>query len=87
MTLQDYERYFKQFDYRSALLEAIKTGHPEIVLTVLEELVQRNVLCIAVSNLDPDQLCFLLEFIRSRIINPRYSKMLIELSSLLIGIL
>ena len=85
MTLQDYEKFFKQFDYRSALLEAIKTNHPEIVLAVLEELVQRNVLSLAVSHLDPDQLLFVMDFIKLRISNPKYTKMMLELSSLLIG--
>lgn len=83
-TLQEYEKYFKQFDYRSALLASIKTGHPEIVLTVLEELVQRSVLTLAISHLEPEQLLFLMDFVKSRVSNPKYSKMMLEVSSLLI---
>lgn len=84
LTLQDYERYFKQFEYKEALLEAIKTNHPEVVLAVLEELVERNVLCLALSHLEIKQLQEILGFINLRISNPKYSAMLIEVSSLLL---
>ncbi len=63
----------------------MKTGHPEIVLTVLEELVQRNVLCLAVSHLEADQLMPLLDFVKTRVSNPKYAGMVLELASLLIG--
>ncbi len=86
MTLQDYERYFKQFQYREALQETLKSGHPEVVLTVLEEIVQRNVLYLALSHFDVPQLLLLLRFLVDRICHPNYSALLLEVASLVLGI-
>ena len=86
LTLQDYERYFKQFQYKEALLEAIKSNHPEVVLTILEELLERNVLFIALSHLEIEQLQKVLAFIQKKIINSKYSAILIEITSTILDL-
>jgi len=42
------------------------------------------VLTLAVSHLEPEQLIFLMEFIKSRLSNPKYSKMMLEVLSLIV---
>jgi U3 small nucleolar RNA-associated protein 15 len=40
--LQPYEQNLKRFEYKSALNSALQTRNPEIVLTLIEELVERG---------------------------------------------
>lgn len=48
--MQDYERALKKFQYKEALDLSIKHGQKGIVLSMVEELVQRGALEIALRN-------------------------------------
>lgn len=48
--LKEYDIYFKKFQYHSALDAALLTKNVEIIISVLEELLDRNALKVALLN-------------------------------------
>ena len=48
--LQPYEQKLKRFEYKAALNSALEAKNPEVVLSLIEELVEREGLYIAISN-------------------------------------
>ena len=70
--LQAYEKLLKKFHYRQALSEAIRTNNPEVVVALIEELMQRGGLELALANRQPDELELLLSFIKWKLPDHRY---------------
>ena len=50
--LQDYDKQLKKFQYKNALDSALKTKNAHVIISVIEELVQRGTLDIALKNRD-----------------------------------
>ena len=48
--LQPYEQKLKQFEYKAALNSALDSRNPEVILSLIEELVEREGLYIAIGN-------------------------------------
>ena len=78
--LRPYEKQLKNFNYQQALDSALKTRNPLIVVTVLEELSRRNGLTIALSGRDEVTLEPLLSFAARYISNPRYCKLIVQVT-------
>lgn len=68
----------KKFQYKEALLTALKQGNPESVLALLEELIERGALEIGLANYSESELCILLEFLDSKAFDQRYQAILLE---------
>uniref|UniRef100_A0A7S3IDX3 U3 small nucleolar RNA-associated protein 15 C-terminal domain-containing protein n=1 Tax=Strombidium inclinatum TaxID=197538 RepID=A0A7S3IDX3_9SPIT len=79
--LQKFEVALRKFQYKQALNEAIDQGNPEVVLTLIEELIQRGgkSLEIALSNRSDDELKKLLEFVKWKITDYRYQHVLVQI--------
>lgn len=60
--LKAYEKHLKSFSYQKALDAALKTMNPVVVITLLEELIRRSGLTIALSGRDEKSLEPLLSF-------------------------
>lgn len=75
--LQKYEQSLKQFQYKKALNEAIEQQNPEVVLALIEELIHRGALEIALSNRSEDELQKLVAFIKWKISDYRYQTVLL----------
>jgi len=77
--LQKFEVFLRKFQYKQALNEAIDQGNPEVVLTLIEELIQRGgkSLEIALANRSPEELQKLIDFIKWKIRDYRYQHVLI----------
>jgi U3 small nucleolar RNA-associated protein 15 len=69
----------KKFEYRKALNHAIEMNNPEVLLSLIEELIQRGGLEIALSNRSPDELMKLIQFIKWKICDYRYQHVLVQL--------
>lgn len=82
--LRPYDVYLKKFQYGKALDAALKNGQPLIVTSVLDELVQRAGLKIALSNRDERSLEPILRFLVKYIAHPRYSQLLIDVANVLL---
>lgn len=68
------------YRYQETLDNALATRNPVVVVTVLEELATRQGLTIALSGRDETTLEPLLSFICRYLSNPRYTKLLVDVS-------
>lgn len=75
-----------EFKYQEALDEVLKSRSPISVYTLLEELIRRNGLKIALSGRDEITLEPFVSYIIKFINMPRYTKLLIEVSNVLFDI-
>lgn len=48
--LQTYEQHLKSFEYKQALTSALATKNPEVIVALIEELVERDGLFVALSS-------------------------------------
>ena len=74
----------KQFEYRQALNAALQGKNPEVILSLIEELVERDALCIALANRSEDELVQVLDFLIWKLPDHRFSSVLLEVSRLLL---
>jgi U3 small nucleolar RNA-associated protein 15 len=78
--LKPYEKSLRKFQYQETLDKALDTRNPIVVVTVIEELVQRNGLGIAVAGRDEGTLEPLLSFTAKYISNPRYASLITQVA-------
>ena len=67
--LSESDKFIKKFQYQKALNSAVKKGD-EIVYSVIDELVDRNTLKLALFNEDQNSLINILKLIKGKIHNP-----------------
>ena len=82
--LMKYETSLKKFQYKKALNEAIDQQNPEVVLALMEELIHRGALEIALSNRSEPELVKLVEFIQWKVTDYRYQPLLLQVFRFLI---
>jgi len=75
--LQEYDKYMKKFQYKNALNAALNKNNAHIVISLIEELVQRGTLDVALRNRDEEELNKLIEFIEFNFPEHRYRNILI----------
>lgn len=78
--LLPYEKFLQKFNYQKALDAALKTRNPLVVITVFEELCRRSGLTIALSGREDVSLEPIVSFCARYINNPRYSRVLIQVT-------
>lgn len=83
--LQKHDVFLKKFQYQKALNAGLDSGDPVVVITVLEELVARAGLRIALSGRDEVTLEPLVAFVAKYITHPRYASLLIDVCNVLFG--
>eukprot|EP00743_Colponemidia_sp_Colp-15_P003436 GILK01003710.1.p1 GENE.GILK01003710.1~~GILK01003710.1.p1 ORF type:complete len:535 (+),score=87.61 GILK01003710.1:42-1607(+) len=81
--LGEFDKFLKKFQYLNALDAALETRQPVVVVSMLQELIQRDGLKIALSGRDELTLEPLLSFLIKHITNPRYAALLIDVSNVL----
>ena len=84
--LQSYEQKLKRFEYKNALSSAIDSKNPEVVLSLIEELVQRDGLFIAIANRSEPELIKLIDFIIWKLPDHRYSSVLLEVARITLDV-
>lgn len=84
--LKPYENHLKKFNYQQALDSALCTRNPVVVVTVMEELCRRNGLTIALSGRDESTLEPLLSFAAKYVSHPRYSKLVSQVTQVILDI-
>ncbi|KAL1496157.1 hypothetical protein AB1Y20_014774 [Prymnesium parvum] len=82
--LSTFDKALKSFRYHEAFDAALKDGSPEVVVSVVEELVQRNGLRIALQGRDHHTLQPVVAFLARQITSPPYSQVLIGVANLLL---
>jgi U3 small nucleolar RNA-associated protein 15 len=83
--LAGFDKALKRFRYHDALDAALLDGSPEVVVSVVEELVQRNGLRIALQGRDQQTLQPLVSFLARQIISPPFAPTLIGVANLLLN--
>lgn len=78
--LQSFEQHLKLFEYKQALNAALNAQNPEVVLTLIEELVERDALHIALSNRSEDEIVKLMDFLIWKLPDHRYANVLLEVA-------
>ena len=80
--LSEPDKYIKKFQYQKAINSAIKKDD-EIVFSIIDELVDRNTLKLALFNEDQDSLINILKLIKDKIHNPSKMNQIIYLMELI----
>jgi U3 small nucleolar RNA-associated protein 15 len=84
MKLKTHDKHLKKFEYPHALDAALVTQRAPIVIAVLEELVQRGGLRIALSGRDHHSLEPILSFAVRQIDNPQNAAIVIDLANFIL---
>jgi U3 small nucleolar RNA-associated protein 15 len=84
-TLQQYDKLLRAFRYGDALDAVIHLKNPIVVASMLDELVHRDGIRIAMANRDEDTLEPLLQFVIKHISNPKYATKLIDIGNIVLG--
>ena len=80
--LSEPDKYIKKFQYQKAINSAIKK-EDEIVFSIIDELVDRNTLKLALFNEDQNSLISILKLIKSKIHNPSKMNQIIYLMEII----
>mmetsp|Transcript_33868 Transcript_33868/g.39403 ORF Transcript_33868/g.39403 Transcript_33868/m.39403 type:complete len:502 (+) Transcript_33868:33-1538(+) len=78
--LQDYERSLKKFQYKEALDKALKSGKKGVILSMIEELVQRDALDICLRNRTEEEYLPLFVFVEKNLAEPSQLNLLVDLA-------
>lgn len=84
--LKDYDAFLRRFQYGAALDAAVKTTRPAVVVSMLEELIQRDALILALSNRNEASLEPLVAFLLKYITNPRYASLLVDVANVTVDL-
>jgi U3 small nucleolar RNA-associated protein 15 len=84
VNLQKFEKFLKKFQYKNALNEALEKRSTDITVSLIEELIHRSSLEIAISNRSEDELILLLDFLIWKISDYRFSDLLVEVAKITI---
>lgn len=84
--LAPYDLLLKSFRYHAALDAALATNKAAIVVAMLDELINRNALLIALANRDATALLPLLHFTAKYLPHPSYAAILLELVNLVLDL-
>ena len=80
--LNESDKYIKKFQYQKALNSAVDKND-EIVFSIIDELVDRNTLKLALLNEDKDSLINILKLIKEKIHNPSKMNQILYLMELI----
>lgn len=82
--LASFDKALRRFKYHEAFDAALRDGSPEIVVSVIEELVQRHGLRIALQGRDQQSLQPVVAFLARQVTSPPFAPTLIGVANLLL---
>ncbi|KAF9921035.1 snoRNA-binding rRNA-processing protein [Linnemannia zychae] len=83
--LREYDRYMKVFQYRNALDACLRNDQPAVTtVSLIQELIHRDGLRQALSGRDDISLEPLAQFLVRHINNPRYTSLLIDVTTMMV---
>ena len=78
LKLTHIENFLKKFQYKQALVSALNTKKNEIIVSLIEELLQRGVLNLVIRKLNGEELKLFMAFIEKHMIVGKFQDTLIE---------
>ena len=82
--LKAYDVYLKRFQYHAALDAALRTDSAAVAAAMLDELVDRSALSVALSGRDEAGLRPLLSFLLHQLSHPLYSQLTVDVTAVLL---
>mmetsp|Transcript_26592 Transcript_26592/g.52409 ORF Transcript_26592/g.52409 Transcript_26592/m.52409 type:complete len:538 (-) Transcript_26592:185-1798(-) len=82
--LRPYDRFLMKFQYHTALDVALQTRQAPVVVSVVEELVARGALRLALAGRNDVTLQPLLNFLLKQIDNPQHSSLLLDVTNIVL---
>ena len=82
--MQEHDVFLKKFQYHNALDSVLKKKNVEVTISLLEELIDRNALKLALINRSEEDLEPLLNFVLWKIRDPKTMNILLYVFNLLI---
>ena len=83
--LQPYEKFLKSFDYGKAFNAALDTKNPIMITSLIEELISRDGLKIALKDRDEEELLPTINFMVKYVVHPRYFRHVSLLLDVILG--
>ncbi|KAL2631102.1 hypothetical protein R1flu_015788 [Riccia fluitans] len=80
INLTRYDVFLRKFRYRDALTAALRTSDAKVIVAVMEELVARQGLVRALTDLDNQSLVSLMTFLGRQAMFPKYARLLIPVT-------
>jgi len=84
--LSKSDNFLRQFEYKKALSEVLKTHDPIVIVSMMQELENRDGLEIAIAGRDEASLILLLHFLKDSLTNPLFTPYLIKIFHLVLDI-
>lgn len=78
LRLTHIENFLKKFQYKQALISAINTRKNEIIVSLIEELLQRGVMSLVIRKMNSQELKLFIAFIEKHIVVGKFQDTLIE---------
>jgi len=82
--LQDFDKFLKKFQYKKALTSSLKIRNAHVTIGLIEELVQREALDIALRNSTDEELDSVFEFLAYNLADSRYTVSLVPFAEKLL---
>ena len=75
----------KKFQYKNAVIAALNSKQTDIIISLFEEIIQRDALRIALNKWDTSELHLIFEFLIKKMKSSRHLQCLIEVMNILFG--
>uniref|UniRef100_A0A7S2ZRE7 U3 small nucleolar RNA-associated protein 15 C-terminal domain-containing protein n=1 Tax=Rhodosorus marinus TaxID=101924 RepID=A0A7S2ZRE7_9RHOD len=83
---KSYDMYLRKFMYGAALDEALTKKRIDVTAAVIEDLIQREGLRIALSNRSPERLIPVLQCLERNVSDPRYAELMLVVSNMVLDL-
>jgi len=84
--LQEFDRFLKKFQYKQALNAVLKKKNSYLTIGLIEELVQRDALDIALRNGTEEELANIFEFLEHNLPDPKLTTVLVPFTEKLLDL-
>jgi U3 small nucleolar RNA-associated protein 15 len=83
--LSKYDRYLKNFQYSNALDAVLRpTTLPVLTVSLIQELILRDALTIAIAGRDETSLAPLIKFVNTWITDPKYMSLMLDVAQVIV---
>ena len=75
--ISEYDRYLKKFEYKNALISVLRTNQTDIIVSLIEELIERSALKAAMRGFDDKEIEMFTKFAGKKVSTPKYSSIIL----------
>ncbi|CAG9327530.1 unnamed protein product [Blepharisma stoltei] len=82
--LKEYDVLLKKFRYSEVIDLAFELDRPELIITIIQELEQRDGLIAALKQREPQDIAKIIAWVAEKVNNPKYSHVVIPLANIVV---